>query len=309
MPSLATFEVQRFPFKSTTSARYLFNEVVYLKEYDVQYLIRFYGESKNHQSIALTGVLKDNEFISVPWATFGGIEADEGISIAAVKSFISQLLEYTREFFIQSISITMPPEVSVTKGTEIKSALLDAGFKTTQQDINQHIKVTHEPYRKLVNYNEHKKLKKSEREGFEFRKLGRAQLQLAYELIKDNRVRKGFPVSMTMDKLDNMFKKFPDHYFLFGVYNGDELIATAVSIRIAQNVIYNFYHGDHAEYRVFSPVVMLIEGIYSYCQKYNIEILDLGISSEKGKLNEGLFKFKQNCGAQTSFKNVLTYAN
>ncbi len=97
---------------------------------------------------------------------------------------------------------------------------------------------------------------------------------------------------MTFEKLKEMFEVLPQHYFLFGVYDKDTLIAAAVSIRVTDSILYNFYHGDRMAYRSYSPIVMLLDGIYKFCQVKSFSYLDLGTSSVEGEPNEGLFNFK-----------------
>lgn len=301
--SSSTLVTQKFPFPDLPNPEYLFNTTKYLREYNTDHLIRWKWKSKTGGFYSLTGVVKENEFSSIPWGTFGGFEFAISTNSDDLNEFLTQIISAARQAKVRALKIALPPEVYLTQHPQLKVALVNNGFEIIQSDVNQHIDVTGS-YRESIAYNELKKLKKSEREGFIFKKLNRLHLAKSYELIYDNRIRKGFPMSMTFEALDNMFVKLPNLYHLFGVYHHDKLIATAVSIRISQSSIYNFYHGDDEEYRVFSPVVMLLDGIFNYCQQQGIEILDLGISSDKGVLNSGLFKFKENCGALSSIKEV-----
>ena len=299
----STFETQKFPFSDTPFQRYLFNSANYLKEYPTDELIRYVLQSKNKSLFSLTGIMRNNELMSVPWATFGGIECYSPFRYSDFDEFIERLIDNSKHNGIEGIKITLPPEVY--KDVESLGGLLtSAGFVTFERNVNQHINIVQEPYPTLIAYNERKKLNKSIRQGFKFRKLDRSFLPEAYRLIEDNRVRKGFPVSMTLSALDRMFEKLPDSYHLFGVFDDSKLIAAAVSIRITDSALYNFYHGDAEDYRSFSPVVMLLDGIYSFCQTEKINVLDLGISSVQGELNEGLFRFKKNCGAEQSAKKI-----
>ena len=109
---------------------------------------------------------------------------------------------------------------------------------------------------------------------------------------------------MTYDDLYKTISLLADKYLLFGVFDDKKLIAASVSIRISKSILYNFYHADDFSYRSTSPMVMLIKEIYQYCQQNDIRLLDLGISTETGKINEGLFKFKKALGCSTSEKNT-----
>ena len=93
-------------------------------------------------------------------------------------------------------------------------------------------------------------------------------------------------------------------YLSKGVMDNDKLIAAAISVRVSKEILYNFYHADEFTYRSSSPMVMLIKEIYEYCQRNKIQILDLGISTKNGLINQGLFNFKKSLGCSVTEKNT-----
>lgn len=107
---------------------------------------------------------------------------------------------------------------------------------------------------------------------------------------------------MSLEGLQNMFTLFPDEYLLFGVFDEEKMIAASVSIKVCQRILYCFYIGDDLEYRSQSPVTVLVAGIYEYCRVNNFFVLDLGLSTEKGIVNKGLYTFKKSFGAVESPK-------
>jgi lipid II:glycine glycyltransferase (peptidoglycan interpeptide bridge formation enzyme) len=80
------------------------------------------------------------------------------------------------------------------------------------------------------------------------------------------------------------------------------LIAASACIKVNDKILYSFYIGDALSFRPHSPTTLLINGIYRYCQARHYKILDLGISTDKGVLNEGLYAFKKTFGCFDSFK-------
>ena len=99
-----------------------------------------------------------------------------------------------------------------------------------------------------------------------------------------------------------MFKLFPGDYLLFGVFDKNKLIATSVCIKVNDKILYCFYIGDALAFRPHSPITLLINGIYEYCQTNDFKMLDLGISTDKGILNKGLYAFKKTFGSFDSYK-------
>ena len=238
----------------------------------------------------------------------GSFDLSAGVEHGEISIFLKEILNIIKTKGISEVRIKHWP-LAYSGGELVHETLIDFGFKKAMSDVNQHIAITQEDYKNRINKNERKKLNQCKRAGYHFKVLNSRWLPEVYDLVKNTRQRKGFPVSMSFEDLSMTFNALPDHYHLFGVYDEDRLIATSVSIRISKKILYNFYHADHIEYRSKSPLVLLNEGIYNYCRNAEIEILDLGISSVDGILNKGLYTFKENLGCTVSEKNtyVLNY--
>lgn len=184
----------------------------------------------------------------------------------------------------------------------IKKALLAANFSVKYDDVTQVISTEDG-----MNLDTHKRrrLRKSEASEFDFRLLPSSYLEESYDLIVESRENKSYPITMSLKDLDETFQLFPEEYLLFGVFDKNKMIATSVSIKVNAEIFYCFYIGDDLTYRAYSPVTTLIKGIYHYCQTHNFKLLDLGLSTDKGVLNQGLYTFKKSFGTFDSHK--LTY--
>lgn len=252
--------------------------------------------------------IKDGIAFSGYRATFGSFDFINGIDKGDIIFFLKEIKALLAKESISEIVINHWP-LAYPNGELVQKVLLDSGFRKSVSEFNQQLNVTRVDFIDQIRKNERKKLKQAYHAGFNFSKLDVESLSQVYSLVKDTRERKGFPVSMSYNDLEETFTALPDHYHLFGVFDDQLLIAASVSIRISEKILYNFYHADHKDYRPRSPLVMLNEGIYSYCRTSGIEILDLGISSVDGVLNQGLYTFKENLGCTVSEKNtyVLNY--
>jgi len=210
--------------------------------------------------------------------------------------------EKISDFFIRDYPFCYDPQSSIL----LSNSLTTNGFQKEAVEINQHIEVDGRDFiRKIIKF-EQKKLRKCKREGFTFRICNQESLKEAYGLISSVRKQKNYPVTMEYFDLKKMFEKYPDNYMLFAVYNHDQMIATSVSIKVNDKILYNFYHGHDTKFNHFSPILLVLDGIYSYCLKHSIEIIDLGISSNHSKVNPGLYQFKKNIGALESPKITFT---
>ena len=299
MNGLQVKELRQLP---TIAAGYIFNtpEFQSLKTGVTRYFVLFESE----QAIArICFSIDNNSAISGLQATFGSIDGENHIPVKAAKYFLDQVCEQLKSSGIKEIIIKHWPDC-YSENNYIHEIFAELGFKVTTSEINQHLVVEEADFKLLIRKNERKKLNQCLNKGYTFRHLSMAQLKDVYQLVTQTRERKGYPVSMAFDLLEKTMSSLPDNYLLFGLFDKEELIAASVSIRISENILYNFYHADEISYRSTSPLVMLVEEIYRYCQQNGIKILDLGVSSEKGIKNEGLFVFKENLGCLTSKKNT-----
>ena len=242
--------------------------------------------------------------ISGHQATFGSFDVVEAISQEELNWFVKGFLKELELMGVQEIELRHYPDY-FKNSSALQAALQTSGFEIETKEVNQHIEITSAPFEKLAKRNEVKKIRQSEEAGFVFKVVDASFVKLIYELIVEARERRGYPVSMTFDALHQAIQTTPDNYVLFTLWNKEELIAASVSVVLTKEALYNFYHADAFAYRQKSPLAYLVKCIYEYCQQFRFKILDLGISSEHGNLNEGLFTFKQNLGAIVSDK--ITY--
>ncbi|UII29306.1 hypothetical protein LVD15_13015 [Fulvivirga maritima] len=298
-------KVEQYPFSNATAASLIYNSEAYLSSYPTGNLYRFSLLKKGEEVTFIHFYIEGSEAEN---ALYSGIASFDGKQVNSenITLLMTSLKEWGLEHGIKYFVIKCAPCFYYNDGMILNDAMLFSGAEMSVSELNQHIAVTNSDYMSLLKKNEKKRLRKCHKNGFTFRKLDVTFLPEAYKIIKDNRDLKGFPMTMSYQGLLKMFKAFPDRYLLFGVFDDDKLIAVAVSILVSDQVLYNFYHGDDFNYRTHSPIVMILEGVYSFCQTENIQFLDLGISSVTGKVNEGLYAFKQNCGAIETKRNLIT---
>jgi hypothetical protein len=127
----------------------------------------------------------------------------------------------------------------------------------------------------------------------------------AYDLIVKSRAHKNYPVTMTLDALNQAFSQFPDRYYIFSMRDETgHMLSASIAIHVNEQVLYDFYHGDDPDNRKHSTVVPLIEGLYNYARTHGYALLDLGTSTEMGVRNKQLFEFKKHLGAVESAKTT-----
>lgn len=221
-------------------------------------------------------------------------------SVTNLNSLIERIQDWSRTNNIRNLTIRGFPEVyDKGQSATIQQALTGSGFAIKYEDITQVISV---PEKMELNIHKKRRIRKCLALAFTFCQVEVDLLSESYSLITESRNQKGYPITMTLKELERMFMLFPDNYLLFGVFDKSKMIATSVCIKINSKILYIFYIGDSVAYRSFSPVTLLISGIHNFCQLHHYELLDLGISTDKGILNKGLYAFKKSFGSFDSRK-------
>ena len=242
-----------------------------------------------------------NSLVSLDKSPFGSFNVQSEASQHQIMDLLTEVEKSCRAQGIVNLTIRCFPEVySPKKSDLIEKALREFGFAEKYKDISQVIHVSEE----VMSLNVHKKrrIRKATELGFHFIEIAEDNLSEAYTLFVESRESKGYPVSMTLDDLRGMFKRFRKEYLLFGVFDKKKMIAASVCIKINEKILYCFYIGDHLPYRTESPVTLLIAGVYDYCRENDFELLDLGLSTDKGTLNRGLYAYKKTFGSIDSHK-------
>ncbi|MBX9850175.1 MAG: GNAT family N-acetyltransferase [Cytophagaceae bacterium] len=235
-------------------------------------------------------------------APFGSFEFDQTLSSDDVKSMIAAVDDYCIKRNIKNIRIVSYPFCyAVSQSNLLTDALKNAGYEIIVTDLNFHLD-TARNFEAGLHTSEKRRLKKCIGQNFEFKVTETPEVSALYHLIKASRDNKGYPVTMTEEELGKIFKKFPDKYVAFSLYDKNKLIAASIGVKVTSEILYHFLPADHIAYKNYSPMVLLIKNIFEYCHQNGFKIFDLGIATAGGVPNEGLIRFKENIGSIRSLK-------
>ncbi len=235
--------------------------------------------------------------------TFGSIEFADDLDTKLLCEFIQEVEKKLIDKGINQISIKHYPFCYQNENSEtLTKCFLDNGYEQEIIDLNFHIDITDKLFENIIKASEKRRLNKCISNGFYFSEQLNPNLFKVYNFIKESRERKGFPITLPYKKLEELFFRFRKTFKVFTVNDKENIIALTIVIRVNDRILYNFYPADCEKYLKFSPTVLLIKGLYNFCLENKIEILDLGIATDKGIPNIGLIRFKENIGAQVSLK-------
>lgn len=244
---------------------------------------------------------RKNMAISPLRATFGGIECAEDTSEEWLNDFLTSVENWCVERSITNIQLRQAPEGISPVSQKIRKILLTRGFEIEVSDLNLHLILPHSEAN--LHRSQRLRLHKAQRLGWGFRQT--FDLPAFYTFLVAARQRRGHPVTMSLEDLEQHFAIFPGHFSLFEVHDAhQQTTAMALIVHLNNHVLYTLYLADCAGYEALSPIVYLIKNLAEHAYTHGYEVLDLGISSDGGIINEGLTAFKKRLGGVQSERVV-----
>lgn len=247
-----------------------------------------------------------------PWrGSHGGFALARGaqLSLENMERFVRRVEDYLRAEGARRMTLVLPPlAYHLHESSAWLNVLLRAGYAIARHELSYAIDVDARPFESRIDYGNRKRLRKCLREGLTARPLDGAGLAAAYDVIVQNRRKKGYTVSMTWPALEAMRERFPDRMMCFGVHGGERLLAAAVCLRVNVRTLYVFYWGEIEGAEALSPVTLLADRIYGYCAVEGLTLLDLGTATIDGVPNHGLVRYKKNLGCEESLKLIVSKA-
>ena len=236
-------------------------------------------------------------------APFGSVEFGGQLATEALDFFLDGIETFVRSRELSALRITGYPFAYAPEPAQILTQrLLNRGYAVVQAEKNFHLPVGEVPFEQGLHPSEKRRLKKCRRAGFIFTEEAQPDVDCVYNFVAASRQPRGFSVSLDRAVLNDLFERFPANYKVFTVRDADRLAALTVAVVVNHRILYSFYPAHDARYQAFSPVVLLMEGVYGFCQRHSFGLLDLGTSPDGGNPNYGLIRFKQHLGAHVSLK-------
>ena len=236
-------------------------------------------------------------------APFGSVEFSDTLSPENIQSFYLNTERRLKNIGVRKIRIKdAASQYKPQQSTLLNVVLLNSGFRISNSEINSAIEIDHVNFQNKISYAEAKRLKRCQQERLIFRPLSMDMLENIQSFIQSCREERGMSLSMTLPELKKTIQFCEDDFLLFGVFQNEELIAASISVRVNNRILYDFYHAHSKSADQLSPVVALVDGIYSYCGQNKFELLDLGTSTVDRQINFSLLNFKTRLGGLISMK-------
>lgn len=244
-----------------------------------------------------------------PWrGSFGALFfTDRTLPLAANDFFLDCIETRLQQEGAKEISMVLPPQAYYPEMTSVLvNLLLRKGYKLTRHELNYSRVITDEDFLSSVNKGNRKNIRRAAKRGFVFQRMTPVEIGGAYEIIAENRERRDYPITMTLEQIEVMLQAIPGSLVPFSVTDGSKMIAASICIAVDQAVLYVFYWGEIDGYQNPSPIPFLAQGLYSHCQENGFRLMDVGTATVEGNPNHGLIRFKRSLGLAESLK--LTFS-
>lgn len=272
----------------------------------------FYLEDRRHASSVAVFYLAPDPTTGTghsPWqAPFGGVQLAPGLPADVVDAFLQTIQQALQSRGLTRVRLRTPAFAYDPAG----SALLAQGFtrlgyQVVLAELNNHLPLA-AGLEARQHPSERRRLAKCRRHGFQFEQEPPLLLPAAYAFLRQCRAEKGQQLSLSLERLQELFRQFPRDYFLFSVRDSaGQWAALTIAIRVSREVLYNFYPASPLAYNAFSPVVLLNDGLCAFARANDMTLLDLGTSTLPDGPNHSLLQFKRHLGGVLSLKLTLEW--
>lgn len=307
------FLLQHNPHRSDTPPfhqdGFFFNEIEHLRQQADGhfYLLTAVNQSTQQTDIRCAFFSQCNQVVSPTAAPFGSIEFTETLPDAVLDQFLETLLSSVRLLKKPTLRLVNYPDCyAPQQANRLTTKLFEHGFRLVAAHQNLHLPISNRPFEQAIRPQERRRLRKCLRANFRFQYWANPVLADVLTFITETRQKLGYRFTISPERLTELLCTFPDKFLIFSVTDGSNLAALAITVRVRQDILYYFLPVSNPAYQTFSPMVLLLDGLFAYCQQHHIQLLDLGVSLDNLHTPKpGLIRFKRNLGASESAKLIF----
>ena len=288
---------------------FLFNETDHLyQQLDGQFhLLSALNQRTGLADARCAFFIHSNGAFSPGAAPFGSVEFAETLPDSVLDEFLRSLIDAVRTTGATTFRlVTYPHCYAPEQAARLSMKLNEHGFQLIAENQTFFLPVSDQHFESNLVPAERRRLRKCREAGFHFAHQKNPAISDVVNFVQKVRQQQGYLLPVSADYLAHLLRTFPDRFSVFTVCDDQTLAAMMITVRIRKDILYTFLPASNADYGTFSPMVMLHDGLFRYCQQQGIRLLDLGVSLDSSNLpKSSLIRFKRNLGAQESPKQVF----
>lgn len=253
--------------------------------------------------LGLVAAIRNGMMLSPFSAPFGGFHfRNEVVYASEIDSFLAALKDYTVKNNLKGFEITLPPDLyHHTINAKFVNSLVRNGYLQAVPEITNWVDLTR--FSGVFHQkNSREYYRQSVRNGLTFtRSDNEDDKRAVYDLIRNNREKFGRPIFMNLADLDNTSSLWSIDYFKVCTAEGI-LVASAIFYQFHKDICYAVFWGDNEEGRPLRAMDFIAFNLWTYYKNLGYKFIDLGISTESGKPNDGLLRFKESHESDSSLR-------
>ncbi|MDB5241973.1 MAG: family N-acetyltransferase [Spirosoma sp.] len=251
--------------------------------------------------------VKDNRAISPAGAPFGSLEFSQTLPDTVLGRLIDALIDEAQSLSVSTLRLVNYPNCyAPEEARRLTAQLLQREFRVAASDQNFFLPVTDDSFETFIHASERRRLRKCRQAGFQWQHWCCPDLDAVMSFLVQTHQQRGYKLTLPPNRLRSLIQTFPNQFLIFTVRDNVTIAALTVAIRVRTDILYNFLPASNPIYDIYSPMVFLTEGVFSYCQQHQIQLLDLGVSLDGNhQPKPSLMRFKRNLGAHESPKIVF----
>jgi hypothetical protein len=247
--------------------------------------------------------VEPGHFRSPRRGTFGGFEFNRPLRLEVIEHFVDEVEQVLKNNGARQIELLDPPaEFDASNSGVIANVLGRRGYVPRTPDLAYLLRIDETPLWEKLKPSRRQRIHRCQRQGITVGQVGLNRHREVYDVIVENRNARHFPVTMRYEAIQEMVHAFPDRILFFGAFDGSEMIASSICVKVNSSVLYVFYWGDRPGYEQLSPVTLLAQFIYEYAQRARCNLIDFGTATNGGEPIYGLINFKREIGCFPSPK-------
>lgn len=247
--------------------------------------------------------LQDGMALSPLRAPFGSFDGTPRLAPLELYNFMLYVEERLKLIGIREVGITNPPrEYAPDRLALLETFLLNQGYQVANAVPGAVIRISDVAFSQRIDPAQTRRATQARESGFQFQMLGADRFDDVFHFLATCYEEKGYPISIRPAVLKALVDRFPDRYLLPVVTDGAAIMCASISVMVTSRILYNFLVNHERRLNHLSPPVLLMEGLYVYCQREGIALLDLGTSALEGKPNFSLLDFKLRTGGSATSK-------
>jgi len=229
-------------------------------------------------------------------ASFAGFALRARTGVQACLEVVQALVSWCEREGLQAIEIQQTPDIYGSDNCdEVEYALRRCGFSLRAFEVSHQIPLLNEPESQFE-HSARKNYKRGISVGLSV--APSRNIRASYELIAENRARKGGVLSVSFEDLAALMRLFPGRIHAFSVLHEEQEVGAGVFYALSPSCLMAFWWAHRAEAQELRPVNFLAWWVARWAREGGFEAFDLGTTSDGGELNTGLARFKESLGAR-----------